>query len=90
MNFATHFEARILVFALCLRLMEVVPLVGGQFTLELLDPFTKCPAEPLLNICCSDYLRFTKLLYEHHLERGHQAETIKPFFLEAHAKIKQQ
>ena len=38
----------------------------------------------------SDYLRFTKLLDERHLERGHQAKTIKAFFLEAHAKIKQQ
>ena len=38
----------------------------------------------------SDYLRFTKLLYVRHLERGHQAATLKPLFLDAHAKIKQQ
>ena len=37
----------------------------------------------------SDYIRYTKYLYRRHLERGHTAQVIRPYFLEAHHKLEQ-
>ena len=53
MNLATHSEARVLVFALRSRSVEVVSLVDGNFALEILNPLAECPAEFLLDGCCS-------------------------------------
>ena len=46
----------------------------------------KCKAQ---NSKHSDYIRYTKYLYRRHLERGHTAQVIRPYFLEAHHKLEQ-